>query len=451
MMKKFPEGFIWGSATASYQVEGAVNEGGKGAASWDIYYHSNDKKLTCNGDIAADHYHKFREDVKLLKEIGQNGYRFSISWPRVFPEGHGIINKEGLEFYSNLIDELIKNDIEPNVTIYHWDMPQRLLENGGWLNRDNIEYFVQYAKCLFEHFGDRVSKWTTINEPASEVMGGYMFGAHPPQEKSMAKAFQVSHNMNIAHARVVKLFREMHMKGDIGIVLNPIPMYPNSELNEDKEAAHKAYNFFSRWYLDPIMKAQYPEDMFKYCKEKYKSPEIKPGDMELLKEYPVDFLGINYYMRRVAAANSDSAKKEINDEFKFIRVEDGEYTDWGWEIYPEGMYDLLLKIKKEYGDIPIYITENGMGAKDDLDNGEINDDYRINYLERHVNAMYDTISAGVDIRGYYVWSTLDLLSWTNGYDKRYGLIYVDFNTLERKLKKSAHWYKKVIANNGLDV
>lgn len=449
MKYKFPKNFLWGSATASYQVEGGVNEGGKGVTVWDTYYHSEDRGYT--GDVAADHYHRYKEDIKLLKEMGHNTYRLSISWARIFPNGYGEINQEGLDFYNNLINELIANGIKPNVTIYHWDLPQNLLDQGGWLNRDNLKHFVNYAKCLFENFGDRVDIWTTINEPASEVMGGFVQGAHPPLEKNLAKAFQVSHNMNMGHAMIVKLFREMNMKGEIGIVLNPMPVHPASDSKEDKIAAEKAYDYFTRWYVAPVMVGEYPKAMLTECIERYKSPIIEDGDLEFLKENKMDFLGINYYMRRVAAHNESGNYEKINEQFKFVKVPDGLYTDWGWEIYPEGLYELLDDIRKEYGEMPIYITENGMGAIDKIDeNGEINDDYRIDYIKRHIKAMHKCIENGIEIKGYYVWSAIDILSWTNGYTKRYGLIHVDFDSLERKIKKSGKWYKKVTENNGLE-
>lgn len=448
MRIEFPKDFLWGSATASYQVEGAVNQDGKGITSWDKYYHMPNRKY--NGDISSDHYNQFKEDVKLMKGINQKTYRFSVSWARILPNGKDDINKKGLQFYDDLVDELLANNIEPNLTLYHWDMPQALMETGGWLNRENIDYFEDYARILFSHFRGRVKLWSTINEPASEVIEGYIQGTHPPLVKNYAKALQVSHHFNLAHARVVKLFKEMGIEGKIGIALNPLPIHSASDKEEDKIAAEKAYAFHSDWYISPVMAGKYPEKMFKECQEKYNSPKIQAGDMELIREAKIDYLGINYYMRKVVAHNPNSIGN-IDDAFKYVRVKDGIYTDWGWEIYPQGLYELLSKIQNDYGKIDFYITENGMGFADkEEENGEVIDNDRLDYIKQHIIQVHRCLENNISIKGYYVWSAIDLLSWTSGYEKRYGLIKVDFKTLERSIKKSGRWYAKFIANNAME-
>ncbi|MDN6671623.1 MAG: GH1 family beta-glucosidase [Staphylococcus equorum] len=450
MSKAFPSDFLWGSATASYQVEGAVYQGGKGETSWDKYYKLPGK--TYDGDSAADHYNRYKEDIKLMKEIGQQTYRFSVSWARILPTGEGEINEEGLTFYDNLVNELLRNNIEPNLTVYHWDMPQALMESGGWLNRENVKKFINYAEILFRHFNGRVKIWSTINEPASEVIEGYVQGTHPPLHNyNFSEAFQVSHHYNIATALAVKRFRELKIKGKIGIALNPLPIHPATDNPEDVQAAQHAYDFYSDWYLSPIMCGSYPKEMISYTQSEYNSPILEDGDLELLANNKVDYLGVNYYMRRVAAAvETDSTHRY--DQFEFVQVPEGEYTSWGWEIYPDGLYELLDNIVKTYGDIEIMITENGMGFYDKVRPNElISDDYRIDYIKRHILQIKKCLNNGINVTGYYVWSAIDLLSWTNGFDKRYGLIYVDFKTMERRIKKSGYWYKKVIETNGEDL
>lgn len=448
MKLEFPKDFLWGSATASYQVEGAVNQDGKGMTSWDKYYHMPNRKY--NGDVSTDHYNRYKEDIKLLSEINQKTYRFSVSWARIFPNGSGEINEKGLQFYDNLVDELLANNIEPNLTLYHWDMPLALMDKGGWLNREVVDNFVEYSKVLFTHFRGRVKLWSTINEPASEVMGGYIQGAHPPLRKNYTEALQVAHHLNLAHAKAVKLFNEMNMEGEIGIVLNPMPIHPASDKEEDIIAAKRAYDFYSDWYIAPILAGKYPERMLEECQKKYNSPKIEPGDMEILKGAKVDYLGVNYYMRRVVANNPDSTGN-IDDCFKNVRVKDGNYTEWGWEIYPEGLYELLSRIQKDYGKIDFYITENGMGFYDKVEsNGQVIDDDRLDYIRQHIIQIHRCLEDGINIKGYYVWSAIDLLSWTNGFEKRYGLIRVDFDTLERSIKKSGRWYADFIANNYIE-
>lgn len=433
---------LWGAATAAYQVEGATFCDDKGRNSWDDYYVKND--LGYNGEFAVDHYHHMEEDVKLFKEIGLQSYRFSVSWSRILPEGMGKVNPKGLAFYDLLVDKLIENGIEPYLTLYHWDLPLSLLEEGGWLEKKTIDAFLEYCKILFEHFRGRVKMWATINEPASEVLEGYIQGSHPPQEKNYTHAFQVSHHFNLASALAIKLFREMDMKGKIGIVLNPMPIDVLKENEDNNKAKKLAYDYLSDWYICPALTGRYPKEMLEYCQKTYHAPIIEKKDMEVMQDYIGDYLGINYYMRRVVEAKKldDYAMEE---KFSYVRVPDGNYTKWGWEIYPQGLEKLLKQIYNDYGKREIIISENGIGFDDKINESrKFIDDERIAYLKGHTQIVENLCMEGIDISAYYVWSAIDLLSWTNGYQKRYGLIGVDFDTMERIIKKSGYWYKQFI-------
>lgn len=433
---------LWGAATAAYQVEGATYCDGKGKNSWDEYYEKN--HLGYDGDIAVDHYHHVEEDLKLFHEIGLQTYRFSVSWSRIFPEGTGEINPKGLAFYDRIVDRLNEYGIEPYLTLYHWDLPLPLLKKGGWLNREVVDDFLAYCKVLFEHFKGRVRLWGTINEPASEVMEGYIQGTHPPQEKNYTHALQVSHHFNVASAAAIQLFHEMGMEGKIGIVLNPMPIDVLEDTKENQKAREYAYDFMSDWYISPALTGTYPKAMLEFCQKTYGAPVIDAEDSKLMEENIGDYLGVNYYMRRVVEAkNLDS--DQIEEKFSFVRVPNGNYTKWGWEIYPQGLENLLKQIYNKYGKKEIIISENGIGFDDQADeNGFFEDNERISYLKQHIEVVENLCMQGIDIRAYYVWSAIDLLSWTNGYQKRYGLIGVDYNTLDRSIKKSGFWYRNFI-------
>ena len=433
---------LWGAATAAYQVEGAAFCDGKGKNSWDEYYEIND--IGYDGTVAVDHYHHVAEDLKLFHEIGLQTYRFSVSWSRILPDGTGEVNPKGLEFYDFIVDTLNKYGIEPYLTLYHWDLPLPLLKKGGWLNPEVIDDYLNYCRILFEHFRGRVRIWGTINEPASEVIEGYIQGTHPPQEKNYAHAFQVSHHYNLASASAIKLFREMGMEGKIGIVLNPMPVDVLEETPDNLKARDTAYDFLSDWYLCPALTGHYPEKMLEYSQKTYGSPKIKDTDYRLMEENTGDYLGLNYYMRRVVKAN-DPGSRNIEDQYSYVRVPDGNYTKWGWEIYPEGVANLLEQIYNDYGKKEIIIAENGIGFDDQIDeSGQFQDDERISYMRQHIDTIKRLCGEGYDITAYYVWSAIDLLSWTNGYQKRYGLIGVDYETLERSIKKSGFWYRDFI-------
>lgn len=441
--KEIHEGILWGAATAAYQVEGASFCDGKGKNSWDEYYELN--PLGYDGSVAVDHYHHVAEDLRLFHEIGLQTYRFSVSWSRILPNGTGEINPKGLEFYDFIVDTLNGYGMEPYLTLYHWDLPLPLLKKGGWLNPEVIADYLEYCRILFEHFRGRVRLWATINEPASEVIEGYIQGTHPPQEKNYAHALQVSHHYNLASASAIRLFREMGMEGKIGIVLNPMPVDVLEETPDNLKARELAYGFLSDWYLSPALTGHYPEKMLEYCQRTYDAPKIQESDYRLIEENTGDYLGVNYYMRRVVEAK-DLGSKNIEDTYSYVRVPDGKYTKWGWEIYPEGVANLLKQIYNDYGKKEIIIAENGIGFDDQIDeSGQFQDDERISYLRKHLETIERLRGEGYDITAYYVWSAIDLLSWTNGYQKRYGLIGVDYHTLERRIKKSGSWYKRFIS------
>jgi len=443
----FPKDFIIGTSTASYQIEGAVLEGGRGASIWDVFSHTPGMIHNGDtGDIACDHYHRYAEDIALMKELGVRGYRMSVAWPRIFPKGSGKPNMPGLDFYNRLVDALLEAGIEPMVTLYHWDLPQALQEKGGWGNRDTVLYFADYADTVFRSLGDRVKKWNTLNEPICTAFTGHWFGRHAPGIKDASLAVQVSHHLMLAHAMAVEAFRQSGLDGRLGIALNLYPIYPASQLPEDKKAAWFADGFYNRWFLDPVMKGAYPEDMLSVYRENLNAPVIRDGDMEKIAGSHVDFLGINYYFRKIVKSS------ESNDflPMEEVRPEGAEFTEMGWEVYPQGLLDLLRRVHRDYDGPCMMITENGAAFKDNIiRDGIIQDDDRVSYLERHLEKAREAISEGIKLEGYYIWSLIDNFEWGHGYSKRFGLFHVDYNTLERSWKKSARWLKRYIEENNL--
>lgn len=468
-MSAFPDGFLWGAATAAYQVEGGYQADGKGPSIWDEFAHRPGATYQgTNGDVAVDHYHRFREDVALMGELGMKSYRFSLSWPRLLPTGRGEVNEAGVAFYSDLIDELLKHQIEPMITLYHWDLPLALQQEGGWEARSTADAFVEYARLCYQRFGDRVKLWSTFNETVVFIGHGYITGAHPPAVQDPARAVQACHHVFVAHAAAVAAFRQSGIPGQIGFVNVLQPHTPRSSAPEDVAACELADGIYTHWLYDPVLKGEYPADLLAKTQSLWGVPRFAPGDADLLRNNICDFIGLNFYKRETVAANPHGETqltanhsgtrgsghqpgKEFGFKglFKFVRNPDGVYTDWDWEIYPQGLTDGILAIKARYGDVPIYITENGLGAKDPVIDGEVVDDDRIAYLSQHIAAIADAIEQGAEVRGYYPWSFIDLLSWLNGYQKQYGFVYVDHaRGLARQRKKSFFWYQKVIAGNG---
>ncbi|RPI22961.1 MAG: beta-glucosidase [Chloroflexota bacterium] len=441
----FPEGFIWGAATSAYQIEGGHDSDGKGESVWDRFTHTSSKILNHDtGDIACDHYHLFEKDIALMKELGVGSYRFSISWPRIFPDGRGKPNQKGLDFYRNLARLLAGNGIQPAVTLYHWDLPQKLQDLGGWENREIIDDFEMYARTVFEALGDDVPIWMTLNEPWVSSFVGNWYGGHPPALTDFPTALKVAHHLLLAHGKAVRAFREMQMKGEIGIALNLNPVYPASEDEQDLAAARRYGDYNNGWFLDPIFKGNYPAELSGWLSERLTLPEFSAEDMSLIHT-PIDFLGVNTYA-------SSSILHDPGDwplQLRSARTGKAR-THSGWEIYPEGLYDLLQYLHAEYGGIKMMITENGAAFKDRLEeDGKVEDDERLVYLYDHISQAHRAIRDGVNLSGYYVWSLLDNFEWNLGYSRRFGLVYVDFATQERTIKKSGWWYKRVIENNRL--
>lgn len=468
----FKKDFLWGSASAAYQVEGAYLTDGKGKSIWDEWVKLPNKTFqNTNGDIATDHYHRYQEDIALMAKQGLKTYRFSISWPRLLPTGRYEVNQLGIDFYNNVINECLKYDIQPMVTLYHWDLPKALQDEYlGWESRQIIDDFSAYAKLCFDHFGDRVNYWIVMNEPNIFTELGYLLQMHPPGKSDMKLKLQTYHHTALAHATVVKLFKENHYPGLIGSSIAYSNGYPASESPEDIEACRRYYETIVHYNMDVYYKGEYPQWGLNYFKENNLSFEIKDEDMKLLKEGALlsDFIGINYYQSNTLAYNpldgvslskfNTSGKKGTSKEsgvpglYKMVRNDKLEYTDWDWVIDPDGLTQSLLEITHRYHK-PLLISENGLGAYDTLDNGQIHDQYRIDYLKKHIIACHKAIEQGVDLLAYCTWSFTDILSWLNGYQKRYGFVYIDFEdpSLPRIEKDSFYFYQEVISSNGESV
>lgn len=437
----FPKDFIWGAATSSYQIEGAYQEDGKGLSIWDKFSHTPGKIVNGDtGDVACDHYHRYQEDVALMKEMGLDSYRFSFSWPRILPAGKGKVNQKGLDFYRRLVDELLRAEILPVATLYHWELPQKLQEKGGWANRDVACYFTEYAATLFEELGDLVPCWITHNEPWVTSFLGYGTGEHAPGMKDLPAAVQAAHYLLLSHGMAVKAYRGLGLAGDIGITLNLSPTYPASTREEDLQAAQLHHDYLNRWFLDPIFKGDYPSGLHNLYEQRLGPFEMQSGDLELISQ-EIDFLGVNYYTRTVVKHSPD----EPFLQFASVRDEEADYTDMDWEIYPRGLYDILQLIHQQYPHIPILITENGAAFKDEVSSeGRVHDRERIDYFKRHLAMASKAIEDRIELKGYYAWSLLDNFEWAFGYSKRFGLIYVDFATQKRIWKDSACWYRQFI-------
>lgn len=460
MAKKFPEGFIFGGATAAYQVEGATREDGRGPCVWDEYLNRPESRFTA--DPASDFYHKYPEDLKLAHDFGINGIRISLSWTRILPEGRGKVNTKGLDYYNALIDECIRQGVEPFVTLHHFDTPLPFFKDGHWLNRQIIDYFVDYAKVCFEAFGDKVKKWATFNEPWSIAQNGYIAGNFPPGEQfQIAKAIQIEHNLMVAHARSLNLYKSMNLPGEIGIVHTLEGKVPISDKPEDKHARDLDDAIANRFMLDACFHGGYDDATMALINEilAKNNGELKtePSDFDDFAKaaQAIDFLGMNYYSSHFLQSYEGESRiynNSTGDKGTSVfglrgigaRVSNPEVptTDWDWPIYPKGMHDQLVRIAHDYPNYKkIFISENGMGYKDDFVDGKIDDTPRIKYVTEHLEAILQAIAEGVNVRGYYIWSLMDVLSWSNGYNKRYGLFYVDYRDQERYPKKSAYWYK----------
>jgi beta-glucosidase len=444
----FPKDFLWGTATAAYQIEGAVHESGRGETIWDRFSHTPGKVFQKqNGDIACDHYHRFGEDIQLMKNIGLRSYRFSVAWARIFPSGGGTSNTAGLDFYQRLVDQLLAGGIVPMITLYHWDLPQSLQEKGGWANRDTVKYYLDYAATMFDSLADRVKLWISHNEPWVVSFLGHDSGEHAPGIQDRKTALQVSHHLLLSHAQTVSLFDEYRLGGSqIGITLNIAPAYADTDSPEDERAARYYDGYQNRWFLDPVFKGSYPEDMAEVYQKRYHAPVIEPEDMDAFRESRVDFLGVNYYMRKILRRpeNEEDLFAEARPDYRGVR-----FTEMDWEIYPDGLYTLLTRIQRDYDPPAIYITENGIACPDQIDgDGRVQDEDRIEYLRSHLSAARRAMQEGVELKGYYIWSLIDNFEWAYGFSKRFGIVYVDYKSQARIPKSSADWYREVIANSG---
>lgn len=448
---RFPAGFTWGATTSAYQIEGAWNEDGKGLSIWDAFVRQPGRiERGETGNVAADHYHRWQQDLTLMHELGLQAYCFSIAWTRVQPDGYGKVNPAGLDFYQRLVDGLLELGIQPWLMLYHWDLPLALQERGGWAERDTAFRFADYAHIIARHLGDRVRYWVTHNEPAVIAFLGHFTGEHAPGIQDPVIALRAAHHVLLSHGYGVQALRAiLPASAQLGIILNLYPVYPASDSLEDQQAAQLYDAVQNRLFLDALLRGQYPADLLHHFTGLF--PEAHEGDLETISE-PMDFLGINYYTRAVVryAQNSLPLQAEL------VYPEGNEYSQM-WEIYPQGLYDLLIRLHVDYRDAPLcpvdwYITENGVPVPDGVDfDGRVRDERRIRFLRRHLRALHRAIQAGVPIRGYFHWSLLDNFEWAYGYRMRFGLIYVDWETQQRIIKDSGRFYAEVIRRNALEI
>jgi beta-glucosidase len=432
----FSKDFIWGAATSAYQIEGAWNVDGKGESIWDRFTHTPGKiKNNDNGDIAADHYHRYQEDVDLMKAIGLRAYRFSTAWSRILPSGRGQVNPAGLDFYDHLVDTLLEAGIQPFITLYHYDLPQALQDEGGWTRRNILDAFVEYTDVTSRRLGDRVNAWASLNEPNVSAQSGYQNGNHAPGHRNYQESLVASHYLLLAHARALPVLRENCPKAQVGIVLVPTPFFPASPSVYDRAEAWFDDGYVNRWFLDPLTGRGYPEDVIK--KLSLSMDFVQSGDLDEIAT-PIDFLGVNYYTRAIVRGTSFPPEKNLSPTL----FAGEEKTEMGWEVYPQGLYELLCRLHFEYNFPAYYITENGAAAYDQqAADCQVHDLERISYLERHITQAAITIHAGVPLRGYFIWSLMDNFEWAEGYSKRFGLVYIDYATQKRTLKDSAYWYR----------
>ena len=445
----FPDGFIWAAATSSQQIEGAVTEDGRGMSIWDRFAMVSGKiEDGSNPAVACDHYHRWREDIEYMKWLGLGAYRFSIAWPRIIPGGTGQTNVAGLDFYESLVDGLLEAGIEPFPTLYHWDLPQVLQDKGGWASREIVDAFVEYSAAVTRRLGDRVKSWVTHNEPWCIATLGHEEGHHAPGLLEPATALRVAHHLLLSHGRATEAIRSENPNAEVGIVHNYCPGYPASDCEGDIDAARWFDGFFNRWYLDPLFKGIYPADavadrVAAGHLESADLPFVQEGDMAAIAT-PLDFLGINYYSRNIMEAGPDGERRDAKN------IPKEELTDMGWEVYPEGLYDSLMKVHREYAPKKIYIAENGAAYDYPVDeNGRIADIKRVTYLRDHFLAARRAMADGVPLKGYFVWSLMDNFEWGFGFTKRFGLFGVDFETQQRIPKDSAFWYRDVTASNAV--
>lgn len=442
----FPKNFTWGVATSAYQIEGAWNEDGRGVSIWDTFSHTPGKVVhNENGDVAADHYHRWKEDIALLSEMGIKAYRFSTAWPRILPDDTGKVNKKGLDFYDRIVDELLKRKIEPYVCLFHWDLLQALQDKGGWPNRDTTTAFAEYARVVAGRLGDRVNVWFTHNEPWVAAFVGYFLGDHAPGKKDIGAAVKSLHHILLSHGLAADaIHAEVKRSVKIGITLNLNPVDPAMDSKKDQEAAERVDMFMNRIVLDPLLKGTSPiqeSSMAKLLTGKL----IQDGDLE--KIHQLDILGVNYYSR--AVIKHDPKFPVVN--VAQVHPEGNEYSGM-WEIYPEGMYKILKQVWNYQPTCELMVTENGIPVPDGVDfDGRVRDERRIRYLQSHIAQVHRAIEDGIPVKGYFHWSLMDNFEWALGYGPRFGLVYVDFETQKRIIKDSGRWFAKVIEKNAIEI
>jgi beta-glucosidase len=440
---RFPDDFLWGASTSAHQIEGSPLADGAGPSIWHRFARTPGMVRDGDtGDVACDHYRRYEEDVRLMRELGLSSYRFSISWSRVLPQGKGTVNEKGLDFYRRLTDSLLANGIRPMITLFHWDLPAALDDVGGWLNPDIAGWFADYGEAVFRALDDRVELWATLNEPWVVTDGGYLHGALAPGHRNLFETPIASHNLLRAHGSAVQAYRAMG-RHEIGIVVNIEPKDPASDSPEDLAATTRADAYMNRQYLDPVFFGRYPEEMREVFGEAW--PDFPAADLEQIRQ-PIDYVGVNYYTRRVTRNDPSVLPLRANG----VRQRQHTYTETDWEVYPQGLADTLLGVRQRYGDIPLYVTENGAAFYDPPTAGPdgIQDPLRIDYLREHLRVVHRLIADGLDLRGYYVWSLLDNFEWSLGYSKRFGIVHVDYATQRRTPKASARFYAKVIRTQG---
>lgn len=461
--RAFPAHFVWGSATASYQIEGAADEDGRGRSIWDTFSHTPGKVLNGDtGDVAVNHYHRWKEDLDHIASLGLDAYRFSIAWPRVQPGGRGPANQAGLDFYSRLVDGLLERDVRPFVTLYHWDLPQELEDAGGWPVRETAERFAEYAALVVGALGDRVHTWTTLNEPWCTAYLGYASGVHAPGRTEPAAALAAVHHLNLAHGLAGRVVRELAPAAELSVTLNLHVIRSASDRPEDRDAARRADALGNRAFLGPMLDGAYPADLLDDTGAITDWSFVHDGD-EAAANISLDVLGVNYYSTNLVAAwNGEGEKLSADghaasaaspwvgaDDIQFL-PQPGPHTAMGWNIEPAGMTELLTDLAGRYPGLPLMITENGAAFDDAVSaDGRVHDHDRVSYLHGHIDAVGAAIDAGADVRGYFVWSLLDNFEWSYGYDRRFGIIRVDYDTLERTWKDSAHWYRTLVRTGTL--
>ena len=451
MSHRFPNNFVWGTATSSYQIEGAVHEGGRGESIWDRFARKPGAVSDgTNGDVACEHYTRFREDIAIMRELGVKSYRFSVAWPRILARGRGAPLQAGLDFYSTLVDTLLEAGIEPFLTLNHWDMPQALEDDGGWASRVTVEAFTTYADIVSRHLGDRVRHWTTHNEPWCMAHLGYETGEHAPGRKEPDAALRAAHHLLLAHGRAVPLLRANVRDAQVGIVVNLVPSFPASSSNLDLDATRAFDGFFNRWYLDPLFRGSYPQDAIadRFAKGHLAAPVLPfvlDGDLAAISA-PIDFLGINYYSRAIIRG------AEVGNLPRQIPAPTREQeTEMGWEVFPDGLRAILERVHRDYAPKALYVTENGAAYGNGVDDdGRVRDVKRCDYVREHIASCKNAIDHGVPLRGYFLWSLLDNYEWQFGYSKRFGIVHVDYTTQKRTPKDSAHLYQRIIAANAVD-